>query len=202
MGFMAAAAAAAGALGIRTQGVDDVRDIRASVDLPIIGLIKRVTPDTRVIITPLLEDVEALLHAGADIVALDATARPRADGMLGHEFVAAVKARFDVPVLADVDSFESGQLAEQAGADAVATTLSGYTSGPVPPLPDLELLERLSAACTVPVLAEGRFNTPALAAAAMRSGAWAVCVGSAITDPFTSTGWFVRELRAAGGSLG
>lgn len=197
MGYMAEAAALAGARGIRTQGADDVRDIRASVDLPIIGLVKRITPDTRVIITPLLEDVEVLLAAGADIIAVDATSRPRANGLLGHEFVAAVKARFDVTVLADVDSLDAAMLAEQAGADAVASTLSGYTGGPVPKEPDLELLRRMADACSVPVLAEGRLNSPQLAAAAMTAGAWAVCVGSAISDPFTSTGWFVRDIDAA-----
>jgi len=89
---------------------------------------------------------------------------------------------------------EVAEGAEAAGADAVATTLSGYAGGPVPLEPDLQLLADCVAACSVPVLAEGRYNTPELAAAAIRAGAWAVCVGSAITDPFTTTGWFVREL--------
>lgn len=196
MGHMAEAAAKAGAVAIRAQGIDDVRDIRAAVDLPIIGLIKRSAPDTPVFITPLLEDVAALQAAGADIVALDATSRRRSNGLLGHEFVASVKAQLEVVVLADIDSVEAARLAEAAGADAVASTLSGYTGGAVPREPDLQLLADCASACSVPVFAEGRYNTPEMAAAAIRAGAWAVCVGSAITDPFTATGWFVRELAA------
>lgn len=197
MGLMARAAAAAGAAGIRAQGIEDVADIRAAVDLPIIGLIKRRTEGTPIFITPLLEDVAALLEAGADIVAIDATTRPRADGTLGHEFIAAVKKALDATLLADIDTLSAALLAEQAGADAVATTLSGYTGGPVPSAPDLDLLQGAVKACRVPVLAEGRFNTPRLAAAAMEAGAWAVCVGSAITDPFTATGWYARAVQAA-----
>lgn len=199
MGYMAEAAAAQGAVGIRAQGLEDIGDVRAAVDLPIIGLIKRASRETPVIITPTLEDVEALVQAGADIIALDATYRRRSNGMYGHEFIAHVKSRFDVTILADVDSLESGVLAQAAGADAVASTLSGYTGGAVPRDPDLELLEQLTSACSIPVLAEGRYNSPQLAAQAMGAGAWAVCVGSAITDPYTSTGWFVRTIAESSG---
>lgn len=197
MGYMAEAAAAAGAVGIRAQGLDDVRDVRAAVDLPIIGLIKRDAKDTPVFITPLLEDVEALADAGADIIAVDATYRRRGNGLYGHEFIAAAKTRLNVVILADVDTLESALMAEQAGADAVASTLSGYTNGSVPLAPDLELVAKCAQTCAVPVLAEGRYNTPELAAAAISAGAWAVCVGSAITDPYTSTGWFVRQVADA-----
>ena len=57
---------------------------------------------------------------------------------------------------------------------------SGYTAEETPDEPDLTLVQCLSAAgCRV--IAEGRYNTPAQAAEAMRCGAWAVTVGSAIT---------------------
>ena len=194
MGYMAQAAALKGAVGIRAQGVEDVRDIRAAVDLPIIGLIKRTTAETPIFITPLLEDILELIEAGVDIVAIDATHRRRGNGMYSDEFIAHVKSQIKVTILADLDSVEAARLAEAAGADAVASTLSGYTGGPVPSGPDLKLVEDLASACRVPVLAEGRYNSPELAARAMAVGAWAVCVGSAITDPYTSTGWFVREI--------
>ncbi|MFZ9415961.1 MAG: N-acetylmannosamine-6-phosphate 2-epimerase, partial [Alphaproteobacteria bacterium] len=48
-----------------------------------------------------------------------------------------------------------------------------------------------------PVFAEGRFNTPALAAAAMRAGAHAVVVGSAITRPEVVAGWFAAAVAPA-----
>ncbi|STU96565.1 N-acetylmannosamine-6-phosphate 2-epimerase [Klebsiella pneumoniae] len=53
------------------------------------------------------------------------------------------------------------------GAEIVGTTLSGYTAEETPDEPDLALVQCLSAAgCRV--IAEGRYNTPAQAAEAMR----------------------------------
>lgn len=195
MGHVAEAAVAAGAKGIRVESTSDVRDVRAVVNVPIIGLIKRVSAHTPVIITQTLEDIAALVAAGADIIALDATFRSRLDGTSGPEFVALVKQEFDIPLLADVDSFESGMAATEAGADSIATTLAGYTQGSVPVGPDFELLHRLTMESSVPVIAEGRFRSPELAKEATSLGAWAVCVGSAITDPWTLTKWFVDAIN-------
>ena len=49
----------------------------------------------------------------------------------------------------------------------------------------------------MPVLAEGRYKAPPLAAAAIRAGATAVVVGSAITRPEHITGWFREAVEAA-----
>jgi N-acylglucosamine-6-phosphate 2-epimerase len=55
------------------------------------------------------------------------------------------------------------------------------------------LVRRLAAAgCRV--MAEGRYDTPARAAAALQAGAWAVTVGSAITRLEVVTGWFTAAL--------
>ena len=78
----------------------------------------------------------------------------------------------------------------------MSTTLSGYTGGPVPLDPDLDLVAECARACTVPIIAEGRFNTPAQVAQAFAAGAWSVCVGGAITDPWKSTLRFVAGMHA------
>jgi putative N-acetylmannosamine-6-phosphate epimerase len=65
----------------------------------------------------------------------------------------------------------------------VATTLSGYTGGDTPDGPDLALVASLTQELDIPVLAEGRYTTQEEVWAALGAGAFAVVVGTAITDP-------------------
>jgi N-acylglucosamine-6-phosphate 2-epimerase len=188
MSAIARAAELGGATGIRVEGPADIRAVKDAVGVPLIGLIKRDVPGSPVRITPSLADARAARDAGADVVAVDATLRLRPDGMTTHDFVAALAAELEPPLLADVDSLDAGLAARAAGADAVATTLSGYTGdGGAPEEPDLELVERLARELDCPVLAEGRYSTPADVAAAFGAGAFAVVVGTAITDPTALT---------------
>jgi N-acylglucosamine-6-phosphate 2-epimerase len=193
---LARAAEAGGAAGIRAEGGADVAATKAAVSVPIIGLRKRRVSGSDVYITPELSDAHEVAAAGADIVAVDATLRPRPNGLELAEFVA----RLSQPVLADVDSLEAGVAAREAGAAAVATTLAGYTDvEPPPDEPDLELVGRLVAELDCPVLAEGRYGSPAAVRAAFEAGAFAVVVGTAITDPLALTRRFVAAaVRRAG----
>jgi N-acylglucosamine-6-phosphate 2-epimerase len=188
---MAEAAEAGGAAAIRAEGLRDIADIKKAVSIPIVGLIKLKNPDTPVVITPLLENIYELMEAGVDLIALDATLRKRLNGVLGNEFVAQAKA-LGAQVLADIDDLESAVEAEKSGALAVCTTLAGYTKGIEPTAPDLDLVKSCASHCTVPVIAEGRFNSPELVKLAFDAGAWAVCVGSAITDPWLTTKRFIK----------
>jgi N-acylglucosamine-6-phosphate 2-epimerase len=188
MTAIARAAELGGAAGIRAEGPADVRAIRDAVAVPVIGLLKRDVPGSPVRITPSLDDARAVAGAGADVVAVDATLRPRDGGMTTRDFIAALARELEPALLADVDSLEAGLAARAAGADAVATTLSGYTGdGPVPDGPDLELVERLARELDCPLLAEGRYSTPDDVRAAFEAGAFAVVVGTAITDPLALT---------------
>jgi N-acylglucosamine-6-phosphate 2-epimerase len=180
---IARAVEAGGAVGIRTEGLETIRAIRAAVAVPVIGLVKRRTPGTDVYITPDIADALAVAEAGADLVAVDATERPRPDGRSGPEFVAAAVAELPGRIVADVDDASAGQAAAEAGATAVATTLSGYTTEDPPAGPDTVLVAELSQAIDTPVLAEGRYSTPEEVWAAHGAGAFAVVVGTAITDP-------------------
>jgi N-acylglucosamine-6-phosphate 2-epimerase len=188
MSAIARAAELGGAAGIRAEGPADVRAIKEAVAVPVIGLLKRDLPGSPVRITPRLSDARVVADAGADVVAVDATLRPRANGLTTGDFLAALVAELEAPVLADVDSLEAAVIARAAGADAVATTLSGYTGdGPTPERPDLDLVGRLVEELDCPVLAEGRYATPDDVHAALDAGAFAVVVGTAITDPVTLT---------------
>src|SRR5215210_1015443 len=77
---IARAVSAGGAAGIRTEGLPGIAAIRKAVELPVIGLVKRRVPETDVYITPTLDDALAVAGRGAELVAVDATERPRADG--------------------------------------------------------------------------------------------------------------------------
>ncbi|MFC8448266.1 N-acetylmannosamine-6-phosphate 2-epimerase [Kitasatospora sp. NPDC057223] len=184
-----------GAAGIRAQGLDDLRAIRPATGLPLIGLWK--DGATGVYITPTARHAVEVARTGADIVALDATDRPRPDGRPLAESIDAVHAAGRL-VMADVSTEAEGVRAAGLGADLVGTTLSGYTEGsPRTEGPDLRLVERLAGALDVPVIAEGRIHTPAQARAALEAGAFAVVVGTAITHPTTLTRWFDAAVRGA-----
>lgn len=193
---MALAALAGGAAGLRIEGLANVRAVRAVTDRPIIGLVKRAEPDSEIYITPRPEDVAALCAAGADIVAFDATARPRPAPLVA--LVAAARAGGAL-AMADLAAEADAAPALAAGVDILGTTLSGYTGGPEPEGPDLALVAAF-ARLGRPVFAEGRYRTPEQAGAAIAAGATGVVVGSAITRIEHITGWFADAVRAASGA--
>lgn len=207
MAAMARAAALAGAVGIRANGPADVAAIRAAVALPIIGIDKRPDLEPEAYITPNLACVEGLVRAGASVVAIDATLRPRRGAAATSDaatLIAQIREAFpDTVVMADIATLAEGVAAAAAGADLVATTLSGYTAdSPSLPGPDVDLIAALVRSQDRPVVAEGRISTPDDLRAAFAAGATAVVVGTAITDPLGIARRFVvatpRRLAAAG----
>lgn len=195
MARMALAAYQGGAVAIRANSPEDVRAIRAAVPIPIIGLYKDHVPGYDVYITPTVAHARQMAEAGADIISLDATSRPHPEGLSLKDFIARVKAETGCRVLADISILEEAVAAEEAGADLVASTLSGYTPySPQIPGPDLELVTQMAARLSIPALAEGRYTCPDQAAEAIRLGAYAVIVGGAITRPAEITARFVRAL--------
>lgn len=194
MSLMAKAAVDGGASGIRANGPVDVAAIRAEVSVPIIGIYKVGDP-SGVFITPTVESAADVVRAGADVVALDGTLRPRPNGHTLATQIEWIHTELGVPVLADVDSVESALVARDAGADAIATTLSGYTNGEVPPEPDIRLVADLAAKLDCEIVAEGRYRTADDVRAALDAGAHAVVVGTAITNPLAITRWLVEAMR-------
>lgn len=191
VGF-ALAALQAGARGLRIEGLANLQAVRRATAAPVIGLIKRDLAETAVRITPLIEDVTALAAAGADIIAFDATARPRP--VAAAELCAAVRGLGRI-AMADIASLAEAEAAQRFGAEIIATTLAGYTGGPEPERPAFDLLEA-AVRLGPPVIAEGLIRTPGQARRAMALGAHAVVVGSAITRPEHITSWFSEEVEA------
>jgi len=182
MAKMAVAARMAGAIGIRANGVSDIRAIKQAVDLPVIGLFKKMREGSDIFITPTLAEVTAVLDAEADIVAMDITNRE--DRLQQAKELLEYAHGRGAQVMADVSTYEEGIAAAAMGADFIGTTMSGYTPySPKIEGPDLELIRRLAAKISVPLIAEGRIWSPEKAVAALAAGADYVVVGSAITRP-------------------
>lgn len=197
MAAMARAAVLGGACGIRAEGVEDIRAIRAAVgsEVPIIGILKTAMPDGSLFITGSIDHAHAVRDAGAELVALDGTRRPRPGGDTLSEVIAAIQASGGL-ALADIDTADSAQYAIECGADAVGTTMSGYTPQSVKiEGPDFALLETLTRSLDKPVFAEGRLWTREDAARAIDLGASFVVVGTAITNPMAITARFVAAMH-------
>lgn len=187
---LAQAALAGGACGVRIEGAARLAHVRAKVEAPIIGIVKRDLEDSPVRITPLLSDVHELLAAGADVIAVDATLRDRPVPVA--ELLGAIHAGGAL-AMADCSCLEDALAAAELGFEIIGTTLSGYTGGETPKEPDYELLATLAARLPR-VMAEGRYNFPEQAARAAELGAWAVTVGTAITRTESVASWFSSAL--------
>lgn len=196
MAQVAASAVRGGAAAVRVQGIADIQAVRAAVELPVIGLWK--DGNAGVYITPTYQHAYAVALAGAHVVALDGTRRPRPDGLSLGQTITQIHENTNALVMADCGSLDDALAAAEAGADLLGTTLAGYTEErPKTTGPDLELLRTMiEADVRIPVIAEGRIHTPSQAADAIQAGAHAVVVGTAITHPATITSWFVGALES------
>ena len=187
-----------GASAVRVAGVRDVKNAKRLLDVPVVGLTKpKFLPDNWmdvVYITPTMNDIESLLNAGADVVALDATNRERNFKL--QEAVTLIHSHGKF-AMADISSFEEGMLCTDLGFDIISTTLSGYTTETKTDSksPDFELLENLTKNTNVPVFLEGRVWEPYHVKRAFELNAHSVVIGSAITRPQLIVKRFMEESK-------
>ncbi len=191
MGRMALAA-------FRANSIEDINAIKGTVNLPIIGLIKRDYPDAQVYITPTIREIDELVAASVAIIATDATRSTRPEQQLLKDFFNEVKIKYpDQKFMADCSTIEEALEAELLGFDYVSTTLLGYTpytQGKRIEDNDFEFVKRLVAQLKIPVIAEGNIDTPEKARRALELGCYSVVVGAAITRPQLITQRFVSEI--------
>lgn len=183
MSKMAIAAKDGGAVAIRANSVEDILAIKAVVDLPIIGIIKRDYPNSERFITPTMKEIKELVDINVEIVAMDATLRSQIDGI---ELADKVKYLHDNNVLAmaDVSTLEEGLAAEKAGFDLISSTLSGYTSySKKSNGPDFKLVKDLVNNTNTPIIAEGKIFGEEDLHKILDAKPFAVVIGSAITRP-------------------
>lgn len=195
MGRMALAAKQGGAKAIRAQGIEDIKEIRRKVDLPIIGIIKKEYDDSDIYITPSKKEVLELLETGCEMIALDCTDRKRPGNENIQDLVNLIHDNNKL-VMADISTYEEGVQAFNMGVDCISTTLSGYTNySRQDEDVDLDLIKKLSTNLSVPIIAEGKIKSPNELKKAYESGAFSAVVGGAITRPQDITKSFVNILK-------
>lgn len=195
--MFAKATVAGGAVGIRSEGIEKIKMILKSVEVPVIGLIKSKFENGSVRITGSFSDVDDLSAIGCPIIAIDGTFRKR-DGLNGPEFIHRIKSEFDALIMADIAKDDEAIECEKAGADFISTTLNGYTPETETDKiisPNFELVKALTKKNKKPIIAEGRINSPEAAKKMIELGAYAVVVGTAITRPHIITSWYVDAIR-------
>lgn len=197
MSRMAYAAYEGGAVGIRANTVVDIKSIKETVDLPIIGIIKAVYDNSDVYITPTEKEVDELYQEGVDIIAVDATDRIRPDGKTFEEFFTVVRKKYPNQLfMADTSCFREGKLAFELGCDLLGSTMCGYTEytkGET--LPAYTLIKRYSEELGAKVVAEGGIWSPDELKRVYDCGAFTAVVGTAITRPRDITKRFVKILK-------
>jgi N-acylglucosamine-6-phosphate 2-epimerase len=76
-----------------------------------------------------MKEVDELMSVSPEIIALDATARPRPGGESLETLVSRIRARYPaVLLMADISTVEEAVTAQALGFDCVGTTLYGYTA--------------------------------------------------------------------------
>ena len=198
MGRMAKAAKQGGASGIRANTPDDIKEIQNQVDLPIIGIIKKDYDDSKVYITPTMDEIDQLVATGVEIIALDATEDLRPNGKNIDDFYKEIKEKYpDQLLMADCSTIAEAIHADELGFDFVGTTLVGYTDqskGHKIEANDFEILREIIKNVKAMVISEGNINTPEKAKRVIELGAYSVVVGSIITRPQVITKNFVDKL--------
>jgi len=164
MGRMALAAKQGGASGIRANTPEDIKEIKTQVDLPVIGIIKRNYDDCEIYITPTIKEVDELMEAKPEIIALDATISSRPNGQTLDKFFHQIKEKYpDQLLMADCSTIEEALHADELGFDFIGTTMVGYTKQSKNlkiDENDFEILRTILSKVKHPVIAEGNINTP------------------------------------------
>jgi N-acylglucosamine-6-phosphate 2-epimerase len=185
-----------GAAGVRINTPDHIAATKARVSVPIIGIEKVVTDGSDVYITPTFDAARRVSMSGASIIAIDGTWRPRPAGESLDHLIRRIQTELRKPLMADISTYDEGLYVADRGAEIIATTLCGHTAeSKGATLPALDLLERLAARLSQPVICEGSVVSPDQVHRAFDCGAFAVVVGAAIT----SVGSLTRQFAAASG---
>lgn len=199
---MAQASLNNGAVGVRLESPEHIAAVRRRCpEALIVGLWKRTYPESPVYITPGWDEIQAVWSAGADVVALDGTERPRPNGETLANLIGRARGELGAALMADVASVAQGLQAAEWGCDWVGTTLFGYTEATCTLRPPAwELLQPLRQGLPEAVLliCEGGIASAQDARRALESGADAVVVGTAITGVDLQVAAYRSAMDAAG----
>ncbi len=199
MGKMAKAAKQGGAKGIRANTSEDIKEIKKEVDLPVIGIVKKDYADSKVYITPTIDEIDDLVSTNVEIIAMDATKDLRPGGIGIDEFFRKVKKKYPNQLfMADCSTVDEAINADKLGFDFIGTTLVGYTDQSKNDKieeNDFKILRDIIKNVDNKVIAEGNINTPEKAKRVLELGAYSVVVGSIITRPQVITKNFTDKIN-------
>lgn len=198
MKYMAKAAVAGGAKGIRANYVSDINDIKSQVNVPVIGIIKAMYEGSDVYITPTLKEVKELLTTGCEVIALDCTKRERPNGEKLADLVKYIRENAkNVEIMADCSDFEEATMAHELGFDYIGSTMRGYTPYTKGvQLPDIDFLTKLVKSFPdTKIIAEGGIWERGQLEKVCECGVYAVVIGSSITRPMDITKRFVGAMK-------
>ncbi|HFO0678115.1 TPA: N-acetylmannosamine-6-phosphate 2-epimerase [Staphylococcus aureus] len=198
MSKMALAAYEGGAVGIRANTKEDILAIKETVDLPVIGIVKRDYDHSDVFITATSKEVDELIESQCEVIALDATLQQRPKETL-DELVSYIRTHApNVEIMADIATVEEAKNAARLGFDYIGTTLHGYTSytqGQLLYRNDFQFLKDVLQSVDAKVIAEGNVITPDMYKRVMDLGVHCSVVGGAITRPKEITKRFVQVME-------
>ncbi|HHO0998689.1 TPA: N-acetylmannosamine-6-phosphate 2-epimerase [Staphylococcus aureus] len=198
MSKMALAAYEGGAVGIRANTKEDILAIKETVDLPVIGIVKRDYDHSDVFITATSKEVDELIESQCEVIALDATLQQRPKETL-DELVTYIRSHApNVEIMADIATVEEAKNAARLGFDYIGTTLYGYTSytqGQLLYQNDFQFLKDVLQSVDAKVIAEGNVITPDMYKRVMDLGVHCSVVGGAITRPKEITKRFVQVME-------
>lgn len=198
MSKMALAAYEGGAVGIRANTKKDILAIKETVDLPVIGIVKRDYDHSDVFITATSKEVDELIESQCEVIALDATLQQRPKETL-DELVSYIRTHApNVEIMADIATVEEAKNAARLGFDYIGTTLHGYTSytqGQLLYQNDFQFLKDVLQSVDTKVIAEGNVITPDMYKRVMDLGVHCSVVGGAITRPKEITKRFVQIME-------
>ena len=199
MSKMALAAQMGGAKGIRANSVDDITEIKRTVNIPIISIIKKDYDDSDVYITPTIFEVDDLVKTGCEIIAMDATSSLRPNNIPLDIFFKQVREKYSNQLfMADCSTIEEAINADKLGFDFIGTTLVGYTSQSHKDrieAEDFKIIREIIKNVSHPVIAEGNIDTPEKARRVLDLGCYSVVVGSIITRPQVITKRFTDMIE-------
>ncbi len=196
MASIAQACVNQGAKALRIDSPSHIQGVKKLMpNIPVIGLLKQIGLGCDVYITPCIADAIAVSEAGAEIIAIDATARNRPNNEKITDIITYIHEKLGKLVMADIDTMENAIAASEVGADIIGTTLYGYTEETkdcIPPSFDFvtELLTKINK----PIICEGGIQTPQEAKQALDLGCFAVVVGTAITGVDLLAHKFLQEI--------
>ena len=152
--------------------------------------------DSDVYITPTMKEIDALAATGVEIIALDATDRPRPNGLDLDTLFKEARAKYPNQLfMADCSCYEDCKHAAEIGFDLVGTTLCGYTAKTKgTAIPNYDLLSRITTELNVPVIAEGGVWERGQLQKVFSYPVHAAVIGTAITRPRDITRRFVEAI--------